>query len=99
MTHIEANGDSLLGFSSARTVHRELVYRPLQFHKRSQLFIGTHDEAFRIVACASATSRSASLAHTDRARIVFDCRMADVPAMMASNVETNYSLGTAAKDG
>jgi hypothetical protein len=29
--------------------------------------------------------RSASLAHTDHARIVFDCRMTDDPAMMASN--------------
>ena len=25
--------------------HRELVYRPLQFQKCSQLLIGTHDEA------------------------------------------------------
>jgi hypothetical protein len=26
--------------------HRELVYRPLQFHERSQHFIGPHDEMF-----------------------------------------------------
>jgi hypothetical protein len=25
--------------------HRDLVYRPLQFHKRSQLFIRMHNEA------------------------------------------------------
>jgi hypothetical protein len=40
-------------FSSARTflrgplrdqTHGEFVYRPFQFHKRSQLFISTHDE-------------------------------------------------------
>jgi hypothetical protein len=24
------------------------VYRPLQFHKRSQLFIGTHDETLSV---------------------------------------------------
>jgi len=29
--------------------HRELVYRPLQFHKRSQLFIGTHNETLLVV--------------------------------------------------
>jgi hypothetical protein len=27
-------------------IHRELVYRPFQFQKRSQLFIGAHDEPF-----------------------------------------------------
>jgi hypothetical protein len=42
--HIEADSDSFLGFSSARTVHRELVYRPLQFHKHSQHFIAADDE-------------------------------------------------------
>jgi hypothetical protein len=26
------------------------MYRALQFHERSQLFIGTHDEAFSVVA-------------------------------------------------
>jgi hypothetical protein len=29
--------------------HRELVYRPLQFHKRSQLLIGTHNEPLSVV--------------------------------------------------
>ena len=28
--------------------HRELVYRPLQFHKRSQLFLGTHHKTLSI---------------------------------------------------
>jgi hypothetical protein len=28
--------------------HRELVYRPLQFHERSQHFIGTHDETLSV---------------------------------------------------
>jgi hypothetical protein len=28
--------------------HRELVYRPLQFQKRSQVFIGAHDEAVSV---------------------------------------------------
>jgi hypothetical protein len=30
--------------------HRELVNRPLQLHKRSQLFIRTHNETLSIVA-------------------------------------------------
>jgi hypothetical protein len=29
--------------------HREPVYRPLQFQKRSQHFIGTHDETLSVV--------------------------------------------------
>jgi len=28
--------------------HRELVYRPFQFHKRGQLFVRTHDETLFI---------------------------------------------------
>jgi len=48
VTHIEANSDSFLGFSSARTVHRELVYRAFQFHEGSQYFIGTDDEALSV---------------------------------------------------
>jgi hypothetical protein len=30
--------------------HRELVYRPLQFHKRSQLFIRPHNDALSVAA-------------------------------------------------
>jgi len=30
--------------------HRELVYRRLQFHKRSQQFIGTHNETLSVAA-------------------------------------------------
>jgi hypothetical protein len=30
--------------------HRELVYRPLQFDKRSQLFIRLHNETLSVVA-------------------------------------------------
>jgi len=30
--------------------HRERVYRPLQFHERSQHFIGVHNETFSVVA-------------------------------------------------
>jgi|SRR5262249_7515737 len=28
--------------------HREVVYRPLRFHKRSEFFIGAHDETLLI---------------------------------------------------
>jgi hypothetical protein len=28
-------------------IHRECVNRPFQFNKRSQLFVGTHDETLR----------------------------------------------------
>jgi hypothetical protein len=44
--------------------------RYFQFDKRSQLFIRTHNETLS--------------ASQDRARIVFDCRMIDDPAMMSS---------------
>jgi hypothetical protein len=30
--------------------HRELVYRPLQFHECSQQFIGAHDETLPVAA-------------------------------------------------
>jgi hypothetical protein len=30
--------------------HRELVYRPLRLHKRSQLFVRVHNETFSVVA-------------------------------------------------
>jgi hypothetical protein len=31
-------------------IHRELVYRPFQFNKRSQHFIGVHNETLSVVA-------------------------------------------------
>jgi len=36
--------------------HRELVYRPSQFQKRSQLFIRTHEESLSVAAIRIATS-------------------------------------------
>jgi hypothetical protein len=40
--------------------HRELVYRPLQFQKRSQLFIGTHNKMSSVFAlCGSNPKMSA----------------------------------------
>jgi hypothetical protein len=30
--------------------HRELMYRPLQFNKRAQLFVGMHNKAPSVVA-------------------------------------------------
>jgi hypothetical protein len=35
--------------------HRELMYRPLQFQKRSQQFIGVTIKSFPSPRCASAT--------------------------------------------
>jgi hypothetical protein len=65
--------------------HREFVNRPFQFHKRSQLFIRTHNETLSVAAVGVNNLHcSVSVAHTDRVRIVFDCRMADDPAMMSS---------------
>jgi hypothetical protein len=32
----------------SRKFHRELVYRPLQFHERSQLFVAAHDETLSV---------------------------------------------------
>jgi hypothetical protein len=42
---INNNGPGFVFFTSFLT-HRELVYRSLQFHERSQDFIGAHDETF-----------------------------------------------------
>jgi hypothetical protein len=39
-------------------IHRELVYRPLQFHKRSQDFIGTHDETLSVAVRVDNSDRS-----------------------------------------
>jgi len=31
-------------------IHREFVYRPLQFHERRQFFIGAHDVSLAVAA-------------------------------------------------
>jgi hypothetical protein len=50
------------------------MYRSLQFHKRSQLFVGTHNETLFVAAMGFNNLHcSASVAHTDRATIGFDC--------------------------
>ena len=41
-------GPAIIETLSLTNRHRELVYRSLQFQKRSQDFIGTHDEALPI---------------------------------------------------
>src|SRR5262245_45588683 len=46
----EHDGDSSSGEVLHDQTDRKLVYRPLQFHKRSQLFLGAHDEASIILA-------------------------------------------------
>jgi hypothetical protein len=38
--------------------HRERVYRPLQFQKRSQLFISAHDETLSVVMRVNNPHRS-----------------------------------------
>jgi hypothetical protein len=61
--------------------------RCLKLHECGQFCIGLHNETFSVAAmCVSNPDRSASLAHTDRARIVFDCRMANDPANMSSTI-------------
>ena len=46
-----------------------------KFSKRRQLIVGSHNETLSVAAMrVSNPDRSASLAHTDRVRIVFDCR-------------------------
>jgi hypothetical protein len=42
--------------------HRELVYRPLQFHKGGQDFIGAHNEALSVAAMESQTNNASPLA-------------------------------------
>jgi hypothetical protein len=39
--------------------HRELVYRPLQFHERSQFFFGAHDETLSVTMRVHNPDRSA----------------------------------------
>jgi hypothetical protein len=34
-------------------IHREFVYRPLQFHERRQHFIGTHNEPLSVAVSVS----------------------------------------------
>ena len=38
--------------------HRELVYRPLQFQKRSQFFIGADDESLSVAMSVHYPDRS-----------------------------------------
>jgi len=56
---VDSNSRNAVSFSSVRTLlrgplrnqtHRELVYRPLQFQKRSQLFIRTHNVTLSVAA-------------------------------------------------
>jgi hypothetical protein len=39
-------------------IHRELVYRPLQFHERSQLLVGTHHELHSVAMRVGDPDRS-----------------------------------------
>jgi hypothetical protein len=39
-------------------IHREFVNRPFQFHKGSQLFIGTHDEPLSLAVGVNDPDRS-----------------------------------------
>jgi hypothetical protein len=41
--------------------HRELVYRPLQFQKRSQLFIGSHNKTSSVVTVSVINEDRAAL--------------------------------------
>jgi len=43
--------------------HRECVYRSLQFQKRSQLFVGAHNETFSVAMSVDNPNRSAFTIH------------------------------------
>ena len=43
-----ADSDSKTIVRFQRQTHRKVVYRPFQFHERSQLFISTHDETLSV---------------------------------------------------
>jgi hypothetical protein len=43
--------------------HGELVYSPFQFQKRSQYFIGTHDETLSVVAVRVSYPECSDLGH------------------------------------
>jgi hypothetical protein len=43
-------------------IHREFVYRPLQFHERRQFFIGTHNETPSVAV--SLNNEDVSPSHT-----------------------------------
>jgi len=62
----DSSSENAVSFSWARTflrgplrdqTHRQLVYRPLQFHERSQLFIGTHNETLSVAVCVNNPGR------------------------------------------
>src|SRR5437867_7948228 len=57
----------------------DLTDRRFKFQKRRQLFIGSHNKALTVAMCADVAPE-----------FVFDCRMADDPAMMSStnNLDT-----------
>jgi hypothetical protein len=57
---------------------RAVPNRRFQYHKRSQEFIRTHNETLSV--------------SQGRARIVFDCRMADNPAMMLSTNQFSFAF-------
>ena len=64
--------------------HCEVVYRPFQFHQRSQFFIGMRDKTVSVAVRVNNPDRFYPRASQDRARIAFECRMADDPALMSS---------------
>src|SRR5262245_620363 len=57
----KAKTDWLIASTLRDQTHRELVSPPLQFHQRGQLFFGTHNEAFSVVAVRVSNPRSFAL--------------------------------------
>jgi hypothetical protein len=68
MRIVDANSINAVSFSPAGHVsprplgdqtHGELMYRPFQFKKRCQDFIGTHDETLSVAMSVNNPDRSA----------------------------------------
>jgi hypothetical protein len=58
-TNRSSNSTNQDSYSSARTTHRELVYDPLQFQKRSELFVGAHNEPLGVAMCVNNPNHAA----------------------------------------
>jgi hypothetical protein len=73
--------------------HCELVYRPLQFHKRSQLFIGVHNQTLSVVALyVGNPDRSPFVVETEPCQLaVFSGELPSMEAEIDCKLQSNSS--------
>ena len=69
----------------------ELGYRPLQFHKRSQLFIGAHDEPLAVIAVRSAIPITTRLKPKENPTEVLNLHRPMLPFASSDQFQTLFS--------